>query len=1344
MKKILLGIFTYLLLSINTYLQAQNPIWSLPPNYIKNNTPQPLPQGTANIVDYQGAVTEYASNSYIDASGNLLFFIVDGYIFDKHGREIDQFERIIGLGNIVKGHGELVIFPNPDNCQQFYIATCYDFGASTAFLMEPIIFVLDMGPLGKSITGREGGLISYTNLTTLFPSGFYWNSGGTKRYNTSIAASELLPDNSRVLLYSNGARVEKFKIKNNNILRESPIGIVNSPLNPPDDVQRFRSEMELIKLSNGNYRLAVFYQVEFFVHPSINFRSGVSVVELDANLDGGVIGGDKTIIYQPTNASSPIVHGLEFSPSGQYLYITHTSTVDFPLEFEVWDVSTPFILSRLTSFDAPFVQNNLGGCQFSQIELAIDGKIYFSKGNTLISLSNPNTPNPSNFNYNTIALNHHLSQISTNNQIIPEFNSYLLPDQVDLQDYFKHYQDNKECCVLFNTYDHFNYTQSTTSTYTGMFNHPLNPNNDNEITIQDELRIPAGVTLTLKNMSINFAPTANVVIERGNGSQPGGRLILDNTTFTIDDRCGDDMWMGVEVYGYQNLPQIPYTISQQGKLEMINGSIIEHAKNAAYTGKIKGGVNNTAYAGGVIKATNSFFYDNITGVSIYNYQGTFNNNNVKNVSGFTNTVFETRGSLKTNVPPQRHATLVNVDGIIFTGCDFLNSNALMPTGSARGNGIFSINADFTVNTKCSFYPCSNGDRSTFANLNYGIYAVNSLGKRTIRSIECKYTNNHFGIYKSGVDNATIIQNDFEVYKAAAPNPYIFNCVGLYMNGCTGYQVEENEFTDFNDPLVSGPANTYGIIVRNSGTARNTIYRNEFHDIKIGGQSEATNATQNGITHPNDSGLQWICNRFYNNLYEADLTVTSGQIEYQQGRCLSPIDPNYLKSPAGNRFSHTHNGAYPAHYDIFANPTVLTISYDHHADAITTPDVYSTLNITTKSCFNTANPVYFDPTKSCPSKINTGKSKATLFAQINQRVSDMDNAMAANLSLIDGGNTAGLLNQISSTNGGNLKNLMMQYSPYLSDTVLIAFLAKNPSSGHIKQVILANSPLSQKVMDYLNGMNLPAGIKNQINASQAGNSPMQDLAADNNYFDRERYLAIDEKIRFFLNDTNEVAPLDSIKVILEAEADQYSTRRQELCELLILMKDTSGASDQIDTIGTGIGGGTYSNPRFTDMASINNSLAYCPDICTHLRTDSALLGNIGSIAYDPTDRISCVHAEALLMLLNDSIIDPVAEPLVFSSSRIGSTSDETQQKLMMQNNIKMYPNPTSGSVFVVFNENSADRVVITNSLGQVVLEKQITTETELIELSVQQLPKGIYIINIYNHDKAIYRDKLMKE
>ena len=100
---------TFILLTLTlTSGLAQLPLWSLPNQTIDmvTFTTSPLPTattypGTTNPISwpsgYDGRAAEHAHNAMHDANGDLLFFIIDGYIFDKNGYLMS--DEMQGLGD---------------------------------------------------------------------------------------------------------------------------------------------------------------------------------------------------------------------------------------------------------------------------------------------------------------------------------------------------------------------------------------------------------------------------------------------------------------------------------------------------------------------------------------------------------------------------------------------------------------------------------------------------------------------------------------------------------------------------------------------------------------------------------------------------------------------------------------------------------------------------------------------------------------------------------------------------------------------------------------------------------------------------------------------------------------------------------------------------------------------------------------------------------------------------------------------------------------------------------------------------------------------------------------------
>lgn len=840
-------------------------------------------------------------------------------------------------------------------------------------------------------------------------------------------------------------------------------------------------------------------------------------------------------------------------------------------------------------------------------------------------------------------------------------------------------------------------------------------------------------------MTFRFAPGAKVIIERGTSTLPGGKLILDGTTFTVDTDCDPQaMWYGVQVYGDNTKNQTPYSTSKQGWFIMKNSSVVEHSLVGAMA--VKRNTTSVApfnftsydftYTGGVIRATDSYFRNNRTDVEFRQYLAP---NNINNQSYFTNCEFTTNG-LQNNpsLYPVQHVYMNEVVGIGFYGNVFQNLTPNLYTYPQLGRGIFSVNAHYFVKAQCTSFslPCTSFNPNVFQDLFYGIYATSSNSLRTVFVDRNDFINNYRGIYLSGPDFATITRNDFEVNRSAAFGDY-----GIYLNACSGYKVEENTFTEYNDPNFPPSGNTYGIIVNNSGTDDNEIYKNEFHDIKIGGQSQGINASPLVVNpHPNNIGLRWKCNDFYNDIFQADLSVTSGRIAYQQGFAYPSSNPLSISSPAGNEFSHS---LFDPQNDIAANNTVLPFNYAHHADVITTPLYFNSAVVVPQICASISDPVYITP-NSCPSKIIDG-GIIVVGPMLQSESNNLKELIAQKEALIDGGDTQYLLSVISSQSAGNVKNTLMTASPYLSDDVLLAYLSTNPPAGHIKQIILANSPVSADVMAELNSMSLPKGIKNQITNAQVGVSSFTYLQHEIGFLTATRNSIIDERIRLYLNDTIVINPIDSAIKILKEEDREL--RKKQLCDAYIVKGDTIKANQTLlDIIAS------YGYDNFCKMAEIQIFLKNYPSSCYVVATDPNLKQQVETVAYDVNDRINCVKAEALLVLAFDTLFVSEIEPLnPIGSGRMAEFTDENGTA-SAKVNVMLYPNPADGMVTIEFLSSDVNvehyyTIEVFGVTGQLISSFKVSAQT-VYQFNTGDLSKGIYFVKILEGTALLETKKLI--
>jgi len=62
-------------------------------------------------------------------------------------------------------------------------------------------------------------------------------------------------------------------------------------------------------------------------------------------------------------------------------------------------------------------------------------------------------------------------------------------------------------------------------------------------------------------------------------------------------------------------------------------------------------------------------------------------------------------------------------------------------------------------------------------------------------------------------------------------------------------------------------------------------------------------------------------------------------------------------------------------------------------------------------------------------------------------------------------------------------------------------------------------------------------------------------------------------------------------------------------------------------------------------------------------------------------------------------------------------------------ISLYPNPANDYVVVGLDNVTAERVVITDLSGRIVLQETVATGSEKVQLSISNLPKGLYFVTV---------------
>lgn len=918
---------------------GQNPAWTLPGsylNFIGNNSfsapALPSPSTVCNdgvtpntpgypYDAYDGQLPEYASNMMVNPQGEVEFFIVDGIIYDGEGNFINSMDA--GNG-IAAGASEITIVPDPANCDRYYIIAA----RVQNYKKVAYVYLLDMSLPSETVCddcSHYGALVLLTchsngsqyyalPISCVESSTIPWDPSPGKISNCFIAASKLQQGSFNWVFISNSHGIFRFKIDASGFKYDNHyISFGQTSFN----ASLIRSEMELVSLQSGGFRLAVPYYIQSTIVSNISLWENLFVIDLDAN-GNAISSTQKTFpmyqVHNPNGGDKAALKGIEFSQNGDRIYVTHKTTSHQPHAMEYYDFINPIV--QLQPFTLP---GNIDA-QYSGLELTSNDKLILANENGLYQLPNATAPTTGmvpfwSFTYAPTYEGPWVSDL---------MKMYMLPDQIDGMDYDGSFVSSPTCCINSSVFQADVYTASsgTWSLNTSQFgnNHPFQTGFSPNIYIKKELRIPAGQSVTINNLNLHFAPGAHLVIENGTNGLQGGKLTLNNTLLTVDDRCtADDMWLGVEVWGNTNSTQGNINNTTQGRLFMGTNSRIEHASIGILVGRrniteipqwnsacvpdftIHKFGFDYGRAGGIVRTNKSSLFGNQRGVYFFPY---LSSNGINNQSAFTETDFYWDGALRGNLTPQVHAQLRQVKGIRFTGCSFRNATPSAFAYIQLGMGIYSYRAQFYVNPKCSqlTLPCTScpGEiRSTFENLRFGIRTYNP-GDFTYSVRRSDFENCQYGVYSQYTKKERITENRFDVRQAT------YQTAGISLYQSATFTVEENNIQGIGNAAGS---NSYGIVVNNSGVADNDIYLNTFNDLHIGGQSQRNNAV--AITTANYpgsnpfsmSGLNWTCNIFDSGIEMADLTVVDGRIDYFQGHAIGhPSMSEAVKKSARNHFS----------------------------------------------------------------------------------------------------------------------------------------------------------------------------------------------------------------------------------------------------------------------------------------------------------------------------------------------------------------------------------------------------------------------------------------------------------
>jgi hypothetical protein len=411
--------------------------------------------------------------------------------------------------------------------------------------------------------------------------------------------------------------------------------------------------------------------------------------------------------------------------------------------------------------------------------------------------------------------------------------------------------------------------------------------------VTGDVTVQSGVTLTIL-CKVGFPPSTKLIVEQG------GKLIIDGGHLLSS--CGE-AWQGIEVWGNPNQPQ---STAYQGKVELINGAIIENARIAIY----QGGDDCCSKSGGIIQATNSTFRNNRKDVAFMQYT------HANSVSYFYNCTFETTQPMNSldytdnhnrRLGTNQHVSIWGQKGVRFYDCQFTTVEDYTFNGvnghfdkDIRSSGITTVDADFQV---FSSDIEDEDNRTEFNNQKFGISALKTLGGlRSFKISKALFDNCQYGIRSELATNDFIDNNRFLVQDDQEHGDGYYHVdgnlnsrYGLYEVNSIRYDISNNSFTSKSGG-GSGIINTFGAVLRGQAT-----WETGFGDVNNNTFENLRRATQ---TEYHNWWTQLRCNN-YNNGIDQEWLInpqsTWGSLNDQGTSCQVPFGIR-----AGNNYLNPTN------------------------------------------------------------------------------------------------------------------------------------------------------------------------------------------------------------------------------------------------------------------------------------------------------------------------------------------------------------------------------------------------------------------------------------------------------
>jgi|688.fasta_scaffold08350_2 hypothetical protein len=1364
----------YLLLWAFNQLSAQGPLIIVGNAYLNLNnsnaisvgqlpTPSVAP-GSEDLV-YSGSSAQLSQGIQFDSDGQLLFFAIDGKIYDRDGYLMVSSE--IGNTEPYPSYPEQVADINfiliPGQCDKFYVILGDKLQLSDVFSCA----ILDLSLENQFWPGdplRRGALINLElyatdNEDAIEMYGLDFSSFISQNDDEGIvdqhiysAIDELFIGSSVGVGFSSSIHIVDSHSATNKklIVGKGNLGWICDITNEgifwsenqdcigfSNVYPKWNDEITVTNFQNNYY---VFYPNE----GNISFNLSRYNSDWDQTDCWPSIAPNNPFGSLPDEVSSSCGSG-----NGRYIYFM---TISAPY-LHYWDMNDPDAgWSVLTSITSSTDLSNLVGCQMLTSTFEGEPSIYLFHSEGISIIKNCDTPSLAAFiadpfpslevpllNTSITIGQQQLSSLTYFDEpVIVQARSTNPQTAIELQ--------ASVCCtakIEFGSTGNFNITNIND----GSWNINQNPFNVNSgsVYISGLLTFESGSNTTISGMEFRFGPEGRVLIEAG------AAVTLNNCLWTSYE-CEGVMWPGVRIEGtnniaisFNNISQEPMQNGNQGYLRM-NSSTIENAILGVLVGDVWTADDpnvDLSVSGGILRTSNSTFHNNERDVYISPYVYYLGNGNqaISNKCQFRNTNFITTADLKNSeLHPLVHVTLVKVNDIKFINCSFINSTTVESSlYFERGSGIISFLSGLRV------YETSPGaSNPTYSSIFQGLYhAIYQFGMNTpLAKLECRdasFMMNMYGILNYNSDFSVLYRNYFLIPEIPAalqiiPGNGTPNVVrGIYLTNSTGYIVEQNYFNSLNFPSIPDPfPSTIGIWVDNSGEFSNEIRNNDFNAMKLGIYITRDNLEDLPIV-ATQTGLELKCNTFTNG--QADI--------FRDANTTIREDQGGGAEYAGNRFSSALEDC-EVHGDFIIDPdNTVYNNYFCTSDDISIPDcgsipgedldgdgIYGSVSDDDGDLLRVyTNPDSYDESfcaENFPINgvVSNPNNIYLLMNNIVAKKSQISIAISNYTAVIDNHSTNEIIAELTAAFPNEsqfLRDLMLQSHP-LSNVVLERLIenAGLLNSWHLTEVFLANSPLDKYLLESIEDAEILSPFYlNFLYQADHGLSLRKVMEMEITHLasEKDRLLRDLASTCIFRSDTDSVH--HHLQIADAIKNEPYVASARYYVGYLISAGRYADARQWISEY-----------PELSSMADLINIFETNNGNITSLST--AQTTTLLQIAQDPMNSLSS-DAKSLLLMQNMDLGEPIPNfPLQFRSG----DARRRERKIADFTGLQVYPNPVNDEAHISYpiELDGVGTLDIYDSVGRLVLQTKLN-HNGVATIATKSLAEGLYevVLAIQGHN-----------